>query len=43
MTQDEKWLQQWQKVMDFMAENKRRPSKFERIRGTGTIIHYERV
>lgn len=28
MTQEEKWLQQWQTVMDFMAENKRRPSKF---------------
>jgi hypothetical protein len=28
MTQEEKWQQQWQTVMDFMAENKRRPSKF---------------
>ena len=28
MTQEEKWLQQWQTVMDFMAENKRRPSEF---------------
>lgn len=28
MTQEEKWLQQWQTVMDFMAENKRWPSKF---------------
>lgn len=28
MTQDERWLTQWQEVMDFMAENHRRPSKF---------------
>ena len=28
MTQDERWLQQWQIVMDFMEANKRRPSKF---------------
>ena len=28
MTQDERWLQQWQTVMDFMRTNKRRPSKF---------------
>lgn len=28
MTQDEKWQHQWQAVMDFMAENHRRPSKF---------------
>lgn len=28
MTQDEKWMVQWQEVMDFMAENHRRPSKF---------------
>lgn len=28
MTQDERWLQQWQTVMDFMEANKRRPSKF---------------
>ena len=28
MTQDEKWLQQWQTVMDFMKVNNRRPSKF---------------
>ena len=28
MTQEQRWLQQWQAVMDFMAEHKRRPSKF---------------
>lgn len=28
MTQDERWLQQWQTVMDFMEANKNRPSKF---------------
>ena len=28
MTQDERWLQQWQTIMDFMEANKRRPSKF---------------
>ena len=28
MTQDERWLAQWQEVIDFMAENHRRPSKF---------------
>ena len=28
MTQDERWLQQWQTVMDFMEANKRRPSKY---------------
>lgn len=28
MTQDEKWLAQWQEVIDFMATNHRRPSKF---------------
>ena len=28
MTQDERWLQQWQTVIDFMEVNKRRPSKF---------------
>lgn len=28
MTQDERWLQQWQTVIDFMEANKRRPSKF---------------
>ena len=28
MTQDERWLQQWQIVMNFMEANKRRPSKF---------------
>ena len=28
MTQDERWLQQWQTVMDFMEVNNRRPSKF---------------
>lgn len=28
MTQDERWLQQWQTIMDFMEANERRPSKF---------------
>ena len=28
MTQDERWLQQWQIIMDFMEANKRRPSMF---------------
>lgn len=28
MTQEEKWLRQWQTVMVYMAENHRRPSKF---------------
>ena len=28
MTQDERWMAQWQAVMDFMTENHRRPSKF---------------
>jgi len=28
MTQDERWLAQWQEIIDFMAENHRRPSKF---------------
>ena len=28
MTQDERWLAQWQEVIDFMEANKRRPSKF---------------
>lgn len=28
MTQDERWLAQWKEVMDFMATNHRRPSKF---------------
>lgn len=28
MTQDARWLAQWQEVMDFMEANKRRPSKF---------------
>ena len=28
MTQDERWLQQWQTIMDFMEANKRRSSKF---------------
>ena len=28
MTQDERWLQKWQAVMNFMGANKRRPSKF---------------
>lgn len=28
MTQDERWMTNWQEVMDFMEANKRRPSKF---------------
>ena len=28
MTQDERWLANWQELMDFMEVNKRRPSKF---------------
>ena len=28
MTQDDRWIQQWQTVIDFMEANKRRPSKF---------------
>ena len=28
MTQDERWYAQWKEIMDFMAANKRRPSKF---------------
>ena len=28
MTQDDRWLQQWQTVMVFMEANKRRPSKY---------------
>ena len=28
MTQDERWLAQWQEVIDFMTTNHRRPSKF---------------
>ena len=28
MTQDERWFKQWKEIMDFMATNKRRPSKF---------------
>lgn len=28
MTQDERWLTQWQEIMAFMEENHRRPSKF---------------
>ena len=28
MTQDERWLTQYNEVMAFMAENHRRPSKF---------------
>ena len=28
MTLDERWLQQWQAVTDFMEANKRRSSKF---------------
>lgn len=29
MTQDEKWLRQWQNVMDFITANKRNPSKYD--------------
>ncbi len=28
MTQDELWIANWREVLDFMAENQRRPSKF---------------
>ncbi len=28
MSQDERWLQKWQAVTDFMEANKRRPAKF---------------
>lgn len=28
MTQDERWMANWQEVMNFMEANKRRPSKF---------------
>ena len=28
MTQDERWLAQWQAVIDFMTENHRNPSKY---------------
>ena len=28
MTQDERWLSQWQEIIDFMETEKRRPSKF---------------
>ncbi len=28
MTQDERWMVQWQEVIDFMETNHRRPSKF---------------
>ena len=28
MTQDKRWLKQWQTVIEFMEANKRRPSKF---------------
>lgn len=28
MTQDERWLAQWQEIIDFMVTNHRRPSKF---------------
>lgn len=27
MTQDERWLSQWQEIIDFMETNHRRPSK----------------
>ena len=34
MTQDERWLANWKAVVDFMMDNKRRPSKFvEKERG----------
>ena len=29
MTQEERWMIQWNAVMDFMEANKRRPSKYE--------------
>ena len=28
MTQEERWLTNWQEVMDFITTNKRRPSKY---------------
>lgn len=28
MTQDERWMTNWQEVMSFMEANKRRPPKF---------------
>lgn len=28
MTQEERWMANWQEVMDFMEVNKRRPSKY---------------
>ena len=28
MTQDERWITQWQEIIDFMESEKRRPSKF---------------
>ncbi len=28
MTQDERWLHQWQTIIGFMEANKRRPSEF---------------
>ena len=28
MTQDERWMTQWRELMDFMASNRRRPSKY---------------
>ena len=28
MTHDERWLAQWQEIIDFMETNHRRPSKF---------------
>lgn len=28
MTQNERWMANWQEVMNFMEANKRRPSKF---------------
>ena len=28
MTQDERWMANWQEVIDFMETNRRRPSKF---------------
>ena len=28
MTRDEQWMQMWQRYMDFLHKNKRRPSKY---------------
>ena len=29
MTQDQRWIMMWQKYMDFLHNNKRRPSKYQ--------------